>query len=138
MQADMKSINMLQLEALVHLVEERSFSRAAKRMFLTQPSLTKHIRNLEDALGAKVVNRASRALTLTPEGRVVYDYARRILRLREEATERVIRLRETEEGDIRIAASTIPATYILPHALSEFREKTPESGRSVRQPTAPT
>ena len=68
MQADMKNVNMLQLEALVHLVEERSFSRAAKRMHLTQPSLTKHIRNVEDALGAKVVNRASRAFTLDARG----------------------------------------------------------------------
>ncbi|OPY03956.1 MAG: HTH-type transcriptional regulator CysL [Syntrophaceae bacterium PtaB.Bin038] len=123
MQAEMKNVNMLQLESLVHLVEERSFSRAAKRMFLSQPSLTKHIRNLEGALGAKVVNRASRAFTLTPEGRVVYDYARRILKLREEAMDRVMRVREREEGDIRIAASTIPATYILPPAIAGFLEK---------------
>lgn len=132
MQADMKNVNMLQLEALVRLVEERSFSRAANRMFLTQPSLTKHIRNLEDALGAKVVNRASRAFTLTPEGRVVYDYARRILKLREEAMDRVLRVRDIEEGDIRLAASTIPATYILPFALGEFRAKYPVIRIAVR------
>lgn len=132
MQADTKSINMLQLEALVYLVEERSFSRAAKKMYLSQPSLTKHIRNLEDSLGAKVVNRASRAFTLTPEGRVVYDYARRILKLREEAMDRVMRVRETEEGDVRIAASTIPATYILPFALGEFRTKFPGIRAAVR------
>ena len=132
MQADMKNVNMLQFEALVRLVEERSFSRAANRMFLTQPSLTKHIRNLEDALGAKVVNRASRAFTLTPEGRVVYDYARRILKLREEAMDRVLRVRDTEEGDIRLAASTIPATYILPYALGEFRTKFPGIRAAVR------
>ena len=132
MQAEMKNVNMLQLEALVHLVEERSFSRAARRMYLSQPSLTKHIRNLEDALGAKVVNRASRAFTLTPEGRVVYDYARRILKLREEAVERVMRARAAEEGDIRIAASTIPATYILPTAIAAFREKFPAIRAAVR------
>lgn len=131
MQADMKSINLLQLEALVYLVEERSFSRAAKRMFLSQPSLTKHIRNLEDALGAKVVDRANRALTLTTEGRVVYDYARRILKLREETMDRVMRVRETDEGEIRIAASTIPAAYILPHALSEFSRKHPRIRTTV-------
>jgi len=132
MQPNMKNVNMLQLEALVHLVGERSFSLAAKRMFLSQPSLTKHIRNLEDALGAEVVNRASRAFTLTPEGRVVYDYARRILKLREEAMDRVMRARESEAGDIRVAASTIPATYILPYALGEFRAKFPEIRTAVR------
>ena len=132
MQADTKNVNLLQLEALVHLVEERSFSRAAKRMYLSQPSLTKHIRNLEDALGAKVVNRASRAFTLTPEGRVTCDYARRILKLREEAMDRVMRVRETEAGDIRIAASTIPATYILPAAIAGFRDRFPGIGTAVR------
>ena len=132
MQTDMKSINMLQLESLVLLVEERSFSRAARRMYLSQPSLTKHIRNLEEALGAKVVNRASRAFTLTPEGRVAYDYARRILKLREEAMDRVMRVRETEAGDISLAASTIPATYILPSAIAGFRERYPGIRTAVR------
>ena len=128
----MKYVNLLQLEALVHLVEERSFSRAAKRMFLTQPSLTKHIRNLEDTLGAKVVNRASRVFTLTPEGRVVFDYARRILKLREEIADRVMRLRDSESGEISIAASTIPATYILPRAIGGFRKRYPEIRTTVR------
>jgi DNA-binding transcriptional LysR family regulator len=120
-----QNLTMQQLEALIHLVEERSFSRAARKMHLTQPSLTKHIRNMEEALGAKAVNRASRSLALTPEGKVLYDYARRIVRLRDEARERVLRLRETESGDILIAASTIPATYILPHAIGGFRKKFP-------------
>jgi DNA-binding transcriptional LysR family regulator len=132
MGTDMKYINLLQLESLVHLVEERSFSRAAKRMFLTQPSLTKHIRNLEDALGAKVVNRASRAFTLTPEGRVVFDYAKRILKLREEIADRVMRLRDSESGEISIAASTIPATYILPRAIGGFRKRHPGIRTTVR------
>lgn len=132
MQTDTKNVTLLQLEALVRLVEERSFSRAAKRMYLTQPSLTKHIRNLEEALGAKLVNRASRAFTLTPEGRVACDYARRILKLREEAMDRVVRARESEAGDIRLAASTIPATYILPSAIAGFREKYPDIRTSVR------
>jgi DNA-binding transcriptional LysR family regulator len=127
-----QNVTMQQLEALIHLVEERSFSRAAKKMRLTQPSLTKHIRNVEEALGTKVVNRASRSLALTPEGKVLYDYARRIVRLRDEARERVLRLRETESGDILIAASTIPATYILPYAIGGFREKFPEIRATVR------
>jgi DNA-binding transcriptional LysR family regulator len=127
-----QNLTMQQLEALIHLVEERSFSRAAKKMHLTQPSLTKHIRNVEEALGTKVVNRTNRSLSLTPEGRVLYDYARRIIKLRDEARERVLRLREEEGGDIRIAASTIPATYILPYAISGFRKKHPRIRTTVR------
>ena len=127
-----QGLTMQQLEALIHLVEERSFSRAAKKMHLTQPSLTKHIRNVEEALGAKIVNRSSRSLALTAEGRVLYDYARRIIKLRDEARDRILRLREEEAGDIRIAASTIPATYILPYAIGGFRKKHPRIRTTVR------
>ena len=127
-----QNLTMQQLEALIHLVEERSFSRAARKMHLTQPSLTKHIRNVEEALGAKIVDRSSRSLALTPEGRVLHDYARRIVKLRDEARERILLLREKEAGDIRIAASTIPATYILPYAIGAFRKKHPGIRTTVR------
>jgi DNA-binding transcriptional LysR family regulator len=56
------------MESLIYLVEEGSFSRAAKRVFLTQPSLTKHIKNLEEAVNAKIVNRENMGISLTPEG----------------------------------------------------------------------
>ena len=127
-----QNVTMQQLEALIHLVEERSFSRAAKKMHLTQPSLTKHIRNVEEALGAKIVDRSSRSLALTPEGRILHDYARRIVKLRDEARERVLRLCEDEAGEIRIAASTIPATYILPYAIGGFRKKHPRIRTTVQ------
>lgn len=127
-----QQLTIQQLEALIHLVDERSFSRAARKMHLTQPSLTKHIRNMEEALGSKAVNRSSRSLALTPEGKVLYDYARRIVKLRDEAREQVLRLRDSDAGDIRIAASTIPATYILPYAIGGFRKKFPEIRTTVR------
>jgi DNA-binding transcriptional LysR family regulator len=127
-----QNLTMQQFEALIHLVEERSFSRAARKMNLTQPSLTKHVRNVEEALGAKIVDRSSRSLALTPEGRVLHDYARRIVKLRDEARERILLLREEEAGDIRIAASTIPATYILPYAIGAFRKKHPGIRTTVR------
>jgi len=75
-----KNITFQQMEAFVHLIEERSFSRAAKKMLITQPALTKHIKNLEEVLSAKVVNRGGAGPSLTPEGKVLFDYAERILR----------------------------------------------------------
>ncbi|MBT8490335.1 MAG: LysR family transcriptional regulator [Deltaproteobacteria bacterium] len=118
-----KTITMQQMESLIHLVDERSFSRAAKKMFLTQPSLTKHIKNLEDSIDAQVVIRKNRGISLTPEGRVMYDYARRIFKLVDEAKERVGRVREDESGSIFISASTIPSTYVLPYVLQAFNER---------------
>ncbi|MBN2514411.1 MAG: LysR family transcriptional regulator [Deltaproteobacteria bacterium] len=118
-----KNITMQQMEALIRLVDERSFSRAAKKMYLTQPSLTKHIKNLEDSIDAQVVIRKNTGISLTREGKVMYDYARRIFKLVDEAKDRVGRVREDESGSIFISASTIPSTYILPYVLRAFNDR---------------
>jgi DNA-binding transcriptional LysR family regulator len=121
-----KNITLQQLEAIIHLVSERSFSRAAKKMFLTQPSLTKHIKNLEDAVGAKVINRQNRGITLTLQGRLIYEYARKIAGLREGVKEKILKSMEKESGTIDIIASTIPANYILPGILGDFNRNYPK------------
>lgn len=117
-----EDITLQQMEALIYLVEERSFSRAAKRMLLTQPALTKNIRNVEDCLDVKVVNRSKAGISLTPEGKILYDIALRMVKLRKEAGEKIQKLHENTGGDIYIGASTIPATYIIPHAMSAFKK----------------
>ena len=122
----LKNLTLQQLEALIALVEERSFSRAARSMLLTQPALTKNIRNMEDYLGVKVVNRSNAGISLTPEGKILYDYAQRMVRLRKEACEKIQQMHENAGGDIYVGASTIPATYILPKAISELKKGHPE------------
>jgi DNA-binding transcriptional LysR family regulator len=115
-----KSITIQQMEAIISLVEERSFSRAAKRMLLTQPALTKNIKNAENYLSVRLVNRSNAGISLTPEGKIIYDYAQRMVKLRDEVKTKIIKLHENTGGNIYIGASTIPATYILPRALSAF------------------
>jgi len=117
-----KNITIQQMEAIIALVEEGSFSRAAERMLLTQPALTKNIKNVENCLDARLVNRSSAGISLTPEGRILYNYARRMVRLRDEAKEKVLALRKESGGNIYLSASTIPANYILPCVLAEFRK----------------
>ena len=121
-----KNITLQQMEALISLVEEGSFSMAARKMHITQPALTKNIRNAEDYLGAALVNRSSTGISLTPEGKVIYDYARRMIKLREEAKEKINALGANTGGNIYIGASTIPATYILPRVLSALRGHHPD------------
>jgi DNA-binding transcriptional LysR family regulator len=130
----LKDITLQQMEALIHLIEERSFSRAAKKMYLTQPALTKHIKKMEDRLGVKIVNRGGSGISMTQEGKVLFDCARRIFRLRAEAGEKIAHVREDDSGVISVCASTIPATYILPSVLSGFRKCCP--GIQVRVRTA--
>jgi DNA-binding transcriptional LysR family regulator len=127
-----RNITIQQMDALVRVIEMRSFSKAAKNMNLTQPALTKHIKNLEDAVGFKVAERGYAGISLTREGRLLYDYARRILKLRDEAREKILNSRLNETGNIYISASTIPATYILPSMLSRFHRTAPGIKAYVR------
>lgn len=121
-----KNITLQQMEAVIALVEERSFSRAAKKMLLTQPALTKNIKNVEDSLGVMVVKRSNAGISLTPEGKILYDYAQRIMKLRDEAKSKITKLHENSGGEIYIGASTIPANYILPRVLSAFGKTNPD------------
>lgn len=118
----MKNVTIQQMECLVNLVEERSFSKAAKKMCLTQPSLTKHIKNLEEEIETKVVERKNTGVILTEEGKILYECARRIFRQIDEAGEKISRMKENESGSIYIAASSIPGTYILPGFLKAFKD----------------
>jgi DNA-binding transcriptional LysR family regulator len=118
-------ISMQQLEVLKEIVETGSFTRAAAGLFITQPSLTKQIKNLEEYIGTKVINRKHTGVTLTPEGKVLYDYAKRILQMREEAHEKIISLKDNDAGHIFISASSIPATYLLPPVIAQLRNQNP-------------
>lgn len=120
-----KNITLQQMESLLCLIQEGSFSRAAQKMLLTQPALTKNIKNIEDALGAKVVNRSKAGISLTPTGNILYSYTRRILKLRNEANEKILKLSDNAGGDIYIGASTIPGTYILPRVLGVLKKEHP-------------
>jgi len=108
------------------LIEAGSFTRAAAKLSLSQPSLTKQIQNLEEAVGSRLVNRGVTGISLTPEGQIIYDYAKRTLRLREDAKERVVRHKAQESGHIYVSASTIPATYVLPGLLSRLKHAYPD------------
>lgn len=118
-------LTLQQLEALVYLVQERTFANAAQRMGLTQPSISKHIKNLEILIDAAIIDRTRPGIALTTEGRILYAYARRMLKLREEAREKIVHAKDASTRHIFTGASSIPAAYILPQALSALREKHP-------------
>lgn len=127
-----RSITFQHLEALTALADTGSFSRAARRLHLSQPSLTRHIQNLEELAGMPLLVRQREGGILTAEGRLLCDFARQILRLREEAWDRIANSRSTGKGRIQIAASTIPATYILPGVIAAWHRLQPAVTVSVR------
>lgn len=114
-----------QLDAFVNAADQGNFSRAAKCLHLTQPTVSAHIASLEKELGGRLFDRLPTEVVLTDTGKLLYDYAVKILQLRDQALVRC-KLNGTNASDtIRIAASTIPHQYVLPIVTAEFHMKYP-------------
>lgn len=115
-----------QLEAFVNSVRYKSFSKAADATFLTQPTISAHINNLENELGITLVNRTSREISLTKQGELFYPYAVDMLHTRSQALLSVQELSETIEGVLDIYVSSIPGQYYLPKLMGAFHDRHPK------------
>ncbi len=118
-------MELTQLEFFLMVVEQGSFSKAAVRVYRTHPAVSIAIRRLEEEIGAPLFDRSQKTPTLTDAGELVYDYARRILALRDQAQDVVSELRSLERGRVRIGANESTSLYILPHLILEYREQHP-------------
>lgn len=119
-------LDMRELEAFAAVVEQSSFSKAAKVLFLTQPTVSSHIASLEKKLDTRLLIRTSRTVCPSDAGRLLYDYARRILDLRTQATEAIAAFSREMRGTIHIAASDTPGQYYLPRLIRDFRGRFPD------------
>ena len=108
-----------QLEAFAAVAERMSFSEAAKSLFLTQPTISAHVKELEAELGKHLFERTTRRITLTADGEKLFGYASRILSLRKKA---LSDLCGQTGATIHIGASTLPVAHFLPQAVVKFRE----------------
>lgn len=119
-------MNLQQIEAFVKIANNNSFSKTAKELHLTQPTISAYITNLEDELGAQLFARTTKSVELTESGKKIYLYARELVALAQTITG-MFRTREQDsmEKEIIIAASTIPAQYLLPKILAEYSRRYP-------------
>ena len=111
-----------QLEAFVKVVELQSFSKAAKSLFLTQPTISAHIVSLEKELNVKLVDRTTKAVQITSSGERLYEYAKEILEIKEDLYQEFGAKAQSEE-EIILAGSTIPSQYILPELIAAFKKQ---------------
>ncbi len=112
-----------QLEALVNVIDFGSFSKAAEATYLSQPTISSHIRTLEKEVGMQLVIRSTKEIFPSHAGKVLYGYAKEILKLRERA---LLDLKqETSEisGTLQIAVSDYPSQYFLPSFLNKFSKQ---------------
>jgi DNA-binding transcriptional LysR family regulator len=115
-----------QLEFFVTVVEEGSFSKAALRVYRTQPAVSIAIRRLEEEIGSPLFERSQKTPTLTDAGKLLYDYAKRILALRDQAFNVVAELKTLRRGRVRIGANESTSLYLLPQLILEYRALHPE------------
>ena len=112
-----------QLEAFVAVVDYGSFSEAARRLYLTQPTISAHIRSLEDELHMKLIIRTTKKTTITAKGYQLYDSAVRMLDIRNNLLENFT---GAHKHMIDLSASTIPSSYLLPELLAAFGKTHPD------------
>ncbi|HEX8144416.1 MAG TPA: LysR substrate-binding domain-containing protein [Pyrinomonadaceae bacterium] len=118
-------MELTQLEFFLAVVQEGSFSKAAERVYRTQPAVSIAVRRLEEEVGAPLFERSQKTPVLTEAGELIYDYAKRILALRDQARNVVTELRSLERGRVRIGANESTSLYLLPHLILDYREQHP-------------
>src|SRR5690349_22448544 len=102
------------LAAFLAVATDRSFSAAARRLHRTQPAISQAVRRIEDELGERLFDRSSRDGTLTEAGRLLQDYASRVLGLVSEAQAAVRELQEVRKGRVVIGANEAAVHSLLP------------------------
>ena len=125
-------LDLRRLEIFVKVAELGSFSRAAERLFLTQPTVSEHVRALEDELGVQLLDRLGRGATPTRAGTLLLGYAQRMLALSRETTQAMAQLQGRVSGELVVGGSTIPGEYVLPALIGAFRAKYPDVSVSLR------
>lgn len=113
------------LRAFIALAEELNFTRAAERLYMAQPPLSRLLVQLESGLGERLMNRNTRMVELTPAGEVLYRQARKIMTLLDETRNEVIKTARGEAGTVRAGFSGATTYSLLPLLVRHFRSGYP-------------
>jgi LysR family transcriptional regulator, transcriptional activator of the cysJI operon len=109
----------------VKIIELRSFTKAAEELYLTQPTVSKQIADLENFFHTKLIDRTKRTVGLTGAGEILFHYAKAFLSLKKEAIDAIAAFQGLKTGALRIGASSVPGVYILPAMLKIYKEMFP-------------
>jgi len=115
-----------QLETFLEVVKLKSFSKAAQKLYLTQPTVTSHIQNLENEIGTLLINRFGKRISTTDAGNLLYKYALDIINMRDMAQFDLGLFNGKIQGHLEISSSSIPRQYVLPLILEKFNKKYPD------------
>ncbi|MED3729188.1 LysR family transcriptional regulator [Priestia filamentosa] len=113
------------LKTFVNVVEERNFTKAAENLRISQPSVSLHIKNLEEEFQTTLLKRTPKMVTVTPTGEMLYERAKQILHLYKQAKQEIYEHHHFVQGKLTIGASFTIGEYVLPKLLSEFHQLYP-------------
>jgi len=115
-----------QIDTIIEIAKHNSFSRAAERLYRTQPAVSKQVRSLEQELGQRLFHRAGRRVQLTQAGRILLEHCQQLAELRRQAKEALERLRQVPRGRLAVGANEATSLYVLPPVFAAFRARYPE------------
>lgn len=118
-------MDLRRLEIFCCVYDEKSFSRAAERLALSQPTVSGHIKKLEEHFGTPLFDRLGREILPTAAGRLLFRYGSRIVETKKAAAQAMEAFLHRLEGDLEIGASTIPGEYLLPRWIGQFHADYP-------------
>ena len=118
-------MDLWQLNVFCKVIELKSFSKAGSAVYLSQPTVSSHIKDLEEGLGCKLIDRLPKEAVPTKAGELLYAYAKRLLSLRDEAETALADFQGTIKGSLKIGGSTIPGVYLLPRVVGAFVKQYP-------------
>jgi LysR family transcriptional regulator, transcriptional activator of the cysJI operon len=109
------------LNTFVTVVEEKNFTKAANKLLISQPSVSVHIKNLENEFETKLFHRSPRMLKITPSGEILYGRAKQMLQVYEQAKKDIFEHHNLIKGTLKIGASFTIGEYVIPPILSKLR-----------------
>lgn len=114
-----------QLNTFLEVAKQGSFSRAGEKVFRSQSAVSAQIRQLEQEYDDRLLDRSGKTVKLTPAGRVLFDYAERLKKLREESLIAVADHSSTPRGTLRVGANEATCLYVLPEVFAEYCRRYP-------------
>jgi DNA-binding transcriptional LysR family regulator len=121
-----RTLDLRQVEVFYYVAKFRSFSKAAEALLLTQPTISGHIKALEESLTLVLFDRLGREVTLTQAGEVLYNYAKRLLSVKTAAVQALQELQGGVSGELLVGSSSTPGQYVLPPILGHFKRQYPD------------
>ncbi|MCZ6873241.1 MAG: selenium metabolism-associated LysR family transcriptional regulator [bacterium] len=121
----MHSLDLRQVEIFYYVAKLRSFSKAAQALRLTQPTVSGHIKSLEESLSLRLFDRLGREVRLTQAGGVLYSHAKRLLSTKSAALQALQEFQGGLQGELVIGGSSIPGQYVLPVLFGQFTRSYP-------------